>query len=116
MKIGVAPRCEKLCITTEDGEQLRSEIVAQLSKGERVELDFADVEVFASPFLNAAVGSLLRDYKPEDLNSAIRFINLSPEDAQLLRRVIENARDYFANLKAKQIVDSAVKRDDDERT
>lgn len=114
MRIDVASRCGKLCITADDGEALRADIATQIAKGEPVELDFADVEVFASPFLNAAVGSLLRDHTAEQLNGAVRFVNLSPENAQLLRRVIANAREYFANPKVRRIVDGSVKSKDEE--
>ncbi|MBD2542537.1 STAS-like domain-containing protein [Planktothricoides sp. FACHB-1370] len=33
--------------------------------GRPVELDFAGVEIFASPFFNFAIGQLLRDISPD---------------------------------------------------
>jgi hypothetical protein len=63
---------------------------------ETVELDFDGVEVVASPFFNAGIGRLLADLSPDLLNAHLRFAHLSVLADRILRRVIENARDYYA--------------------
>jgi hypothetical protein len=109
MKIDIVGLVGPLCITTEDGELIREQIVDQLQRpsGAAVEVDFAGVRVLASPFLNAAVGGLVRDRSADELNKRMRFLNLSGENAALVRRVIANAREYFANPAVKKIIDEA---------
>ena len=104
--INIAAAYGPLCISTEDGELLRERIAAAFASGETVELDFQEIDVLASPFLNAGIGSLLRDFKPAELNKRLVLHNLSPEHDDLIRRVIANAREYFTNPKVRQIVDA----------
>lgn len=49
------------CITLDDGQQVYNAIHPELTAGHPVELDFDRVEIFASPFFNAAIGQLLKD-------------------------------------------------------
>lgn len=83
-------------ITPEDGQRVYDEIHPALNKAESVQLDFTGVKVFASPFFNAAVGQLMKDLKPDDLNRLLRLENLAPAGVSVLRRVIENAKRYYA--------------------
>ncbi len=84
-------------ITLEDGQKVFELIKPELAANRSVELDFARVIVFASPFFNAAMGQLLRDLKPEDLNRLLRVVDLSPVGQEVLKRVIENAKQYYAS-------------------
>jgi hypothetical protein len=84
-------------ITVDDGQMIHERIKAELLAGREVELDFSGVDVFASPFFNAAIGQLLKDFTAEDLNRLLRIRNLNPVGNDLLRRVIENAKRYYAS-------------------
>ncbi len=84
-------------ITLEDGQAVHDRIKPELTAAHEVELDFEGVSVFASPFFNAAVGQLLRDLQPDDLNRLLRVQNLNAVGTGLLRRVIENAKRYYAS-------------------
>lgn len=108
IKINIAALVGDLCITSEDGEKVHSQIVHALQNGTDVEVDFSNVSVFASPFLNAAIGSLLRDYASEDLNRRTSFLGLTAENYALLRRVIANAREYFSNPRVRKLVDATL--------
>ena len=55
-----------------------SESEPELVADREVTLDFDGVSVFASPFLNAAIGQLLKDVRPEDLNRLLRIEKLNP--------------------------------------
>jgi len=61
MQIEVRERSGENAITRELGLEIYSSIQPVLARGEPVCLDFAGVKVFASPFLNAAIGQLLKD-------------------------------------------------------
>jgi len=83
-------------ITLEDGQNVYDRIYPELAAGRDVELDFAGVSVFASPFFNAALGKLLRDLKADDLNRLLRVTNLLSSGRAAAQRAIENAKRYFA--------------------
>lgn len=84
------------CITSQDGQKVHDVIYPELKKGEQVILDFAGVQMIASPFFNAAVGLLLRDLSTEDLNRCLKITNLPLYARPILKHVISNAKDYYS--------------------
>lgn len=84
-------------VTQEDGQKLYEIIRQGLSSSQEMRLDFEGVKIFASPFFNAGVGQLLKDFGPDDLNRLLRFENLSSVGQEVLRRVIENSKRYFSS-------------------
>lgn len=93
------------CITIEDGQNIFKQVHPFLTKGEAVTLDFEGVSVFASPFFNAAVGQLLRDIKPEALNRLLNLAHLTDNGKVVLRRVIENSKQYYSDSVARKAID-----------
>lgn len=89
-------------VTLDDGEIIYNLIHASLMHGDIVELDFDGVEIFASPFFNAGVGRLLVDLKPDALNNRLKFDHLSDFGSRVLRRVIDNAKEYYASSTAQR--------------
>lgn len=83
-------------ITLDDGQAVFDRIKADLTAGHVVELDFDGVSIFASPFFNAAIGQLLHDFSADQLNQRLRVVNLSPVGLDVLRRVIDNAKEYYS--------------------
>ncbi|MHB0917330.1 MAG: STAS-like domain-containing protein [Thiobacillus sp.] len=83
-------------MTLDDGEAIYAYIHDPLTQGEKVDLDFEGVKVFASPFFNAGIGRLLGELSTDTLNARLKFDHLSDFGARVLRRVIENAKDYYA--------------------
>lgn len=69
MKTSVHSMIGENCITFDDGQQVYHAIRPELAAGHPVELDFDRVEIFASPFFNAAIGQLLKDIEPDDLRT-----------------------------------------------
>ncbi|MBI4743083.1 MAG: STAS-like domain-containing protein [Betaproteobacteria bacterium] len=96
MHINVKELVGENAITLDDGEAIYARIHAPLTQGETVELDFDGVQVFASPFFNAGIGRLLGDLTADTLNTHLKLEHLSDFGARVLRRVIENAKDYYA--------------------
>lgn len=95
--IKVIEAIDSLCITEEDGRKLYDLIHPILKQNRRVDLDVAGVVVFASPFLNAAIGDLLADIPAEILREKLVLHHLEPTDRALLLRVIENAKRIFSD-------------------
>ncbi len=99
------------CITMEDGQKIYDLIHPQLKAHEKVDLDFDSVEIVASPFLNAAIGQLLRDLSSDELNTYLKFSNLSPFVRPTLKHVIENAKTYYTNPAYQRAVDSVLQEE-----
>ncbi len=92
----------------EDGQQIYDQIHPELESGNTVELDFEGVTIFASPFLNVSFGRLLKDFKPDDLNRLVKITNLNPVGWSVLKRVIENSKEYYANEVLRKAVDEVL--------
>ncbi|MBI5930397.1 MAG: STAS-like domain-containing protein [Chloroflexi bacterium] len=95
-------------ITLQDGQKVYDAIYPELKEKHKVTLDFAEVRIVASPFLNAAIGQLLRDLSPDDLNHYLKFVNLPPVTRPILKRVIDNAKEYYGSDQVRQAVDEAI--------
>jgi hypothetical protein len=96
-------------MTLDDGEAVFRLIHAPLVRGETVELDFNGVEIFASPFFNAGIGRLLADLQPDILNTLLKVQHISALGDNILRRVIENAKEYYAaSPEQRQAIDRIV--------
>jgi len=108
MKLEIRSLIGENCITLEDGQKIYDEIHSRLKSKEPVELDFTDVKIVASPFLNAAIGQLLRDVSSNDLNTYLKITNLSVIARPVLRRVIENAKAYYNNELVREAVDEVI--------
>jgi len=105
MKIDIYTTICENCITLDDGQKVYEKIHPELMAGHPIELDFDKVSVFASPFFNSAIGHLLKDIKPEDLNRYLKVSNLTPAGMEVLKRVIENAKQYYLNNSARKALD-----------
>jgi STAS-like domain of unknown function (DUF4325) len=84
-------------VAQEDGQKVYELVREGLKSGHEVHLDFQGVNIFASPFFNAAVGQLLRDFSADDLNRLLKFDQLSLLGQEVLKRVIENSKRYFSS-------------------
>ena len=100
----------KRCITKENGQRIFERIHPVLLKGENVTLDFGGVEQFASPFFNYAIGQLLKDIKDEDFEKLLRIDNLDKDGRLVVKRVIENAKNYHRDIDYKKVVDSILQQ------
>jgi hypothetical protein len=108
VRYSVASLVGKYSMTSDDGETVYELIHPALKAGQPTELDFAGVEVVASPFLNNAVGRLLEDTSPADLNRLLTIMNMSAPTLHLLRKVIENAKRYYSDPAARRAQDAVI--------
>ena len=93
-------------MTVEDGEKVYRLIHPELLAGQRVELDFTGVKVFATPFFNHSIGKLLQDIPPNQLDALLTGSNLTPVGESVLRRVRKNSEEYYRNPEARRALDS----------
>lgn len=95
MKILAKEVVGKNAISMQSGSNLYEVMSKELLSGKVVEIDFAGVDLFASPFFNASVGLLLRDLTVDELKSRLKIVNLSDVGRHLLNHVITNAIQYY---------------------
>jgi hypothetical protein len=105
MKYNIHAIVGKNGMTSQDGQEVYNAIYPELKAGHQIELDFAEVQIFASPFFNFAIGHLLKDIQPDALNQLLKISNLNPVGMKILKRVIENSKEYYSNANARKAIE-----------
>lgn len=85
------------CATPDEGLPIYNKIMTSLGKGEMVTLDFEQVELVTTAFLNVIIGRLYEKYTSEELNSLLKFRNLTPGIALRIKAVADTAKVYYKN-------------------
>jgi len=98
----------KYCITTEAGQKVYDLIHPKLLEEQPVELDFTGVEVAAPPFLNFAIGQLLKDIPPETINCILHRKNLNSLDEEALEFIIDDCQQYYSDSEFRSRVDQVI--------
>lgn len=86
----------KSAISIEDGQLLFQRIDKAIQSQLNIELDFSNIEIITSTFLNSAIGNLYSKYSSDELKKHLKTRGLNDDDRELLIQVIENAKKYFA--------------------
>jgi hypothetical protein len=86
-------------VSSDDGEIVYNIIVNCINENCVAELDFSDISILTTAFLNSALGQLYNTYSSDQLNTTLRLKNVADEDRILFKKVIERAKEYFANKK-----------------
>jgi hypothetical protein len=105
LKFSLSTLIGENCITPDQGKLVYAKIYPELKEGRLVELDFAGVRIFASPFFNEAIGRLLSDIAGDSLNRSLNIQNLSAAGLDVLRHVIENSKQYYSSGETKTALD-----------
>ena len=85
-----------LCISAEDGQRIFDKLQPLLKEGRQIEVSFERITVLISLFLNAAIGQLYGSFSDDEIRSHIKVTGLDNDDMEMLRRVKENAQNYYA--------------------
>lgn len=97
VRVNVFTQVGGFCVAVDDGEKLFRLLHRALQAGKRVEVSFEGVESLSSSFLNAAIGQLIGAFDAAVLRDRLHIVDLNDDDRVLLKRVIANARRYFAD-------------------
>ena len=89
-----------LCVSADDGQKVHDKIAPLLREKRPVVLSFQGVETLISAFLNAAVGQLYGEFDEATIRELLSVRDMSQDDLGILKRVVENAKRYFANKPA----------------
>lgn len=92
-----------LAVSASDGEKVFEKIKNSFDQKSPVILDFQDIELTITAFLNSSIGKLYSIYSTEEIRSLLDIQNLNQEEIQLLKLVIDRAKlrfnkDYPTNL------------------
>ena len=110
MKFDVYKLIGENAITPDDGQKIYDLIHPELQKSHPLELDFSNVNVFASPFFNFCIGKLIEDIEPRQLNELLHVTHINTTGKQVLMRVIENAKQYYKNDKRREIINAVIQQ------
>ena len=77
------------------GQKVYDRLEPGLKSGRRVILSFRNVTTLTSAFLNAAIGQLYGTFDSEQIRSLLEVKDIEQDDLELLKRVIETAKQYF---------------------
>lgn len=105
MNLNIKSLIGSSCISFQDGQKLHALLLPELQLGHDVQLDFVDVQIVTAAFFNAAIGRLLKDIQPEALNKLLHITNLNDVGMTVLRRVIENSKEYYSNPALREALD-----------
>lgn len=87
----------EFAVSPEDGDIIYSLIKDNLLKNLSMTLDFSDVDIMTTAFLNNAIGKLYKTFDKEQLNQLISMQNVSDSDLVLIKKVIERAKLTFTD-------------------
>jgi hypothetical protein len=84
-------------VTTDDGDSIFKMLDHHFEKGEKIVLDFSEIYILTTAFLNAAIGQLYSKYNSEDISAYLKLENVNNSDKILFKTVTQRAKEYFAN-------------------
>lgn len=87
-------------LTREQGAVIYNQIITNLISGNKVILDFIDIESLITPFLNVSIGKLYETYNSTQLNAQLEIKNPPEGTNAKFQMVIANAKQYYSNKNA----------------
>lgn len=104
------------CVNSDDGNKVFYYIKQALEDKKKINLDFVNVSLLTSAFLNSAIGQLYRDFKDDSIKNLLQITNLSNEDKELLKRVVSTAKLFFQEPNRMQKSIDEILGEDSEKT
>jgi hypothetical protein len=86
-------------ISSDNGDIVFQGIDKAFRSNISVIIDFINIEIIVSTFLNASIGQLYGSYESEFIRSHLKVENMSNDDLGILKKVVERAKEYFRNKK-----------------
>lgn len=99
-------------VSDADGQKVFEKINKALKAGNSVLLDFVNIDMVISAFLNTAVGQLYKEnYSVEFLRSNVKTTNMKKDDWDILATVLKRAKEYYQNPEYREKLDEALKEE-----
>jgi len=87
-------------VSADDGQRVHDKIAPLMREEQPIVLSFEQMETMISTFLNAAVGQLYGEFSEELIRGLLSVRDMEADDQEVLKRVVDNAKRYFANRAA----------------
>lgn len=87
----------EIAVSSDKGNDIFDKINKALQNGMSVVLDFDNIKILTTAFLNSAIGQLYSKYTSEELKKTLSILNISDSDKLLLKKVTDRAKEYFAD-------------------
>ncbi len=101
-----------IAVSLKDGDKIYQKINTVFEKNIQVNLDFINIKIITSAFLNAAIGQLYNKYNSDKLKNSLKLINMTPEDKELLKRVVDRAQEYYKDKDSiNKIIEKSINND-----
>ena len=84
-----------LCVASNDGQKVYERLAAILSEKHSATLSFRNITTLTSAFLNTAIGQLYGKFSEDEIRDSLSVEDIDDEDIKLLKRVVDNAKQYF---------------------
>lgn len=78
-----------------DGKTIHDAIFKALKDGKNVKISFGGITDLTSAFLNNAIGRLYGEFDEDFIRSKLSIVEISRDDAILLKKVIDIAKKFF---------------------
>lgn len=82
-------------VSSSDGELVYGRINTTLKNDENVNLSLRNIKVLTPAFLNTAIGQLYGQFNEQYIDSRLEILYLGEDDKELLKLVVETAKQYF---------------------
>lgn len=110
-KINLKEICGEHCVGMEEGNSIYESIESKINSYLKICFDFSGVVTITSSFLNATVGKLVGKLGEEDFDKRITWNGLDDTDTQLVKLVIENAKEHYKKSdEIRKVEENIVKR------
>jgi hypothetical protein len=87
----------EIAVSSEDGDTVFEKINHAIEHDKGVILDFENLKILTTAFLNSAIGQLYSKYSSSVLSKKLKLENISDSDKLLLKTVTTRAKEYFEN-------------------
>ena len=99
-------------VSDTDGQKVFEKINKALKAGNSILLDFVNIDMVISAFLNTAVGQLYKEnYSVEFLRSNVKTTNMKKDDWDILATVLKRAKEYYQNPEYRVKLDEPLKEE-----
>lgn len=89
-------------VEVDEGQKVFDLIQKAFSKKHKVVLNFQNMEMLTTAFLNTAVGQLYKDYSEEFIKEFLSVSEMTNSGKVALKRVVETAKLYYKDPEAMQ--------------
>ncbi len=86
-------------VTPDEAKPIYDMILEAFKDKVSVVLDFEDIEMMTTAFLNVVIGNLYENYKGEELKEMLKFNNLTQPIAVRIKKVTDNAKLFYSDSK-----------------